>query len=57
VPRRRWHLAIDLNLRPVYGHAHRRTEELYRSRAKSGTTHFHAYATCYLVHQGRRYTD
>lgn len=53
---RRWRLAIDLNLRPYYGHAHQRAEELYRSRAKRGTTHFHAYATCYLVHQGRRYT-
>jgi len=56
VPRRRWRLAIDLNLRPYYGHAHQRAGELYRSRANRGTTHFHAYATGYLVHQGRRYT-
>jgi putative transposase len=56
VTQRRWRLAIDLNLRPYYGHPHQRTEELYRSRAKSGTTHFHAYATCYIVHHGRRYT-
>ena len=56
VTRRRWRLAIDLNLRPDYGHAHQRAEELYRSRAKRGTTHFHAYATCFIVHQGRRYT-
>ena len=56
VLRRRWRLAIDLNLRPYYGHAHQRAAELYRSRAKSGTTHFHAYATCYLVHHGHRYT-
>ena len=54
--RRRWRLAIDLNLRPYYGQAHRRTEEIYRGQAKSGTTHFHAYATCYIVHHGRRYT-
>lgn len=53
---RRWRLAIDLNLRPYYGQAHHRTEEIYRSQAKSGTTHFHAYATSYLVHRGRRYT-
>ena len=56
VKHRRWRLAIDLNLRPYYGQAHRHTKELYRSQAKSGTTHFHAYATCYIVHKGRRYT-
>jgi putative transposase len=56
VNRRRWRLAIDLNLRPYYGQAHQRVEEIYRSQAKSGTTHFHAYATCYMVHRGRRYT-
>ena len=56
VKKRRWHLAIDLNLRPYYGQAHRRAAELYRSQAKRGTTHFHAYATCYLVHRARRYT-
>jgi putative transposase len=53
---RRWRLAIDLNLRPYYGQAQHRIEEVYRSQAKCGTTHFHAYATCYLVHRGRRYT-
>lgn len=56
VKHRRWRLAIDLNLRPYYGHAHRRVEEIYRSQAKRGTTHFHAYATCYIVQKGRRYT-
>jgi hypothetical protein len=56
VKHRRWRLAIDLNLRPDYGQAHHANEELYRSQAKRGTTHFHAYATSYLVHKGRRYT-
>lgn len=56
VSRHRWRLAIDLNLRPYYGQAHQRPEEIYRSQAKSGTTHFHAYASCYIVHRGRRYT-
>ena len=56
VKKRRWRLAIDLNLRPYYGQAQHRVEELYRSQAKNGTTHFHAYATCYLVYSGRRYT-
>ena len=56
VKKRRWRLAIDLHLRPYYGQAQQRGEELYRSQAKNGTTHFHAYATCYIVHHGRRYT-
>ena len=56
VKKRRWRLAIDLHLRPYYGQPHRRTEELYRSQAKSGTTCFHAYATCYIAHHARRYT-
>jgi putative transposase len=53
---RRWRLAIDLHLRPYHGQPHRDENEVYRSEAKSGTTHFHAYATCYVVKKGRRYT-
>jgi putative transposase len=49
-------LAIDLTLIPNHGQPHRCSEEIYRSQAKSGTTHFHAYATCYVVHKGRRFT-
>ena len=56
VKHRRWRLAIDLHLRPYHGQPHRHPDELYRSQAKSGTTHFHAYATAYLVKRGRRYT-
>lgn len=56
VKHRRWRLAIDLHLRPYHGQPYRRVEELYRRQAKSGTTHFHAYATAYLVKHGRRYT-
>ena len=26
--------------------------EIYRSQAKSGTSHFHAYATAYVIRQG-----
>jgi hypothetical protein len=29
-------------------------KDIYRGRAKSGTSHFHAYASCYVVHKGRR---
>jgi putative transposase len=30
--------------------------EVYRSAAKSGTTHFHAHATAYVNYRGQRYT-
>jgi putative transposase len=29
---------------------------VYRSKPKSGTSHFHAYATVYVVRKGRRFT-
>ncbi len=53
---RRWRLAADLTLIPYHGQPHHDRLEIYRGEAKSGTTHFHAYATCYLVYQGRRFT-
>ena len=56
VKRQRWRLAIDLTLRPYHGQPHREAREVYRSQAKQGTTYFHAYATCYLIKRGRRYT-
>lgn len=54
--RRRQRLAIDLTLIPYHGEPYRKSEELYRCAAKSGTTHFHAYATAYVVSRGRRFT-
>src|SRR5512143_4138161 len=53
---RRQRVAIDLILIPYHGQPHRGAEEIYRSQAKSGTTHFHAYATAYVVRRGRRFT-
>jgi putative transposase len=53
---RRQRVAIDLTLIPYHGQPHRRVEEIYRGQAKSGTTHFHAYATAYVVRRGRRFT-
>ncbi len=50
------HVAIDLTLTPYHGTHHTHENELYRSQAKSGTTHFHAYATAYLIRHGRRVT-
>ncbi len=49
-------IAIDLTLIPYHGQPHRDQEEIYRSSPKSGTTHFHAYATVAVVHKGHRYT-
>jgi putative transposase len=49
-------LAIDLTLIPYHGKPFRDLNEIYRSQAKSGTSHFHAYATAYVVRKGQRYT-
>jgi hypothetical protein len=49
-------LAIDLTLIPYHGRPFRDLEEVYRGQAKDGTSHFHAYATAYVVRRGRRYT-
>ena len=49
-------LAIDLTLIPYHGQPFRDLDEIYRSQAKSGTSHFHAYATAYVVRKGLRYT-
>ena len=49
-------LAIDLTLIPYHGQPFRDLEEIYRGQAKDGTSHFHAYATAYVVRKGQRYT-
>jgi hypothetical protein len=49
-------LAIDLTLRPYHGQPLRDPTEVYRGQAKSGTSHFHAYGTAYVVRHGRRST-
>ena len=49
-------LACDLTLRPYHGQPLQDPAEVYRGQAKCGTTHFHAYATCYAVRRGRRFT-
>jgi len=50
-------VAMDLVALPYHGtveEAHQ--DEVCRSKAKSGTTHFFTYATAYAVVRGRRYT-
>src|SRR3954466_4192667 len=49
-------LAIDLTLIPYHGQPLGDLNEIYRGQAQSGTTHFHAYATAYVVRKGQRYT-
>jgi hypothetical protein len=56
IRRRRQRLAIDLTLIPYHGESFRDPKEVYRGLAKDGTSHFHAYATAYVVHQGQRFT-
>lgn len=53
---RRHRLALDLTLLPYHGQPFAEVNELYRGQAKSGTTHFHAYATAYLIQHGQRVT-
>lgn len=53
---RRQRLAADLTLIPYHGQPWLNDAEVYRSQAKDGTSHFHAYATLYLVAKGQRYT-
>ena len=47
-------VAIDLTLRPYHGEPFRDPAEVYRGQARHGTSHFHAYATAYLVRQDRK---
>lgn len=43
--------------RPCYhGQPRVDAKEIYRSQAKHGTSHFHAYASLYLVCRGQRFT-
>lgn len=54
--RRGQRIAVDLTLIPYHGQAQQDESEIRRGQPKSGTTHFHAYATAYVVQHGQRYT-
>jgi Transposase DDE domain len=54
--RRRQPLAIDLTLLPYHGEPLADPREVYRAKAKDGTSHFHAYATAYVIRKGQRFT-
>ena len=49
-------LAIDLTLIPYHGQPFHDLNQIYRGQAKDGTSHFHAYATAYVVRHGQRST-
>lgn len=54
--KRPFQFAIDLTLIPYHGQVQTEADEVMRGEAKSGTTHFHGYATLSIVHDKRRYT-
>jgi hypothetical protein len=54
--RRKQPLAIDLKLVPYHGQPLHDPGEVYRSKARDGTSHFHAYATAYVTQKGQRFT-
>lgn len=51
----RFEIAIDLHDVPYHGQPALDPTEVRRGPAKSGTTHFHSYATLAIVHDHRRY--
>jgi len=53
--KRAYYIAIDLTLIPYHGECYEKEKEIVRSQAKSGTTHFHGYATVSIVHDNQRY--
>jgi len=55
LPDRPVEVCTDLHLDPYYGEEEE-TEALYSSKAKRGTTSFHAYATLYARVRNKRYT-
>lgn len=48
--------AMDLTYIPYHGKPKKDDAEIVRSKAKDGTTHFHAYATLYAIVLGKRFT-
>jgi putative transposase len=53
--KRAYDVAADLTLIPYHGDCYEDEQEILRSQAKSGTTHFHGYATVSIVHDHQRY--
>src|SRR3989304_3166999 len=49
-------VAFDLTFIPYHGEAKDSADEVRRSLAKSGTTHFHVYASAYVLRKNKRVT-
>jgi putative transposase len=49
-------IAIDIHEVPYHGQPLREAREIRRSKPRRGTTHFHDYATAYVVRKGYRFT-
>jgi putative transposase len=49
-------IAVDLTLIPYHGQPAKEPNEIRRGEAKSGTTHFHCYASAYLIRHNQRVT-
>jgi putative transposase len=49
-------VAIDLVPIPYHGEPDKDEREIRRGRAKQGTTHFHCYASAYIILKNKRYT-
>jgi hypothetical protein len=56
IRKRRHKVAIDLTFIPYHGQAAQDPNEIRRGQAKSGTTHFHCYATAYVIRKNKRVT-
>jgi putative transposase len=52
--KRSYYVALDLTLIPYHGECYEDEKEVVRGQAKSGTTHFHGYATVSIVHDHQR---
>lgn len=49
-------IAVDIVAQPYHGEAQDDASEIRRSQAKQGTTHFHMYASVYLIRRHKRVT-
>jgi len=56
IKKKRVEVAIDLVEIPYHGEPELNEDEVRRSAAKNGTTHFHMYATLAVVHHRQRFT-
>ena len=54
--RGKWIIAIDTTLVPYHGDYFLKPDEIFRSQPKDGTTHFHCYATAFVIRDGLRFT-